>query len=153
MAANTAPIFSLIPRVVGCGSVVGPSANTATDGTGANSYLIFSAESSALGSGSFVNKVIFKPVGTVAATVARIFYCSDIGSFTGGTTNTTANSSLIAEVTLAAWTASNTTASPQVEVGINFPLPVSTKLFVTFGTSTGAAGNGYNPTVIGGDYE
>jgi hypothetical protein len=151
MVANTAPIFSLIPRLDDAGAVVGPSANTATDGTGANSYLIFTADTAA--SGSWVNKIIFKPIATTAATVARIFWCSDTGTFTAGTTNTAANSTMVAEVALAAWTASNTTASPQVEIALNFPIPTSTKLFVTFGTSTGAAGNGYNPLVIGGDYE
>lgn len=146
---NFNPIYSLTPRIDDAGAIVGPSANTSTDGTGANSYRVFTAGSNA---GSFVYKVIFKAVGTTAATVARIFYCSDTGTFTAGTTNTIANSTLIAEIALAAWTASNTTASPQYEVPINFPIPISTKLFVTFGTSTGAAGNGYDPAVIAGDY-
>lgn len=35
MAANTAPIFGRTADLQGCGSVIGSSANTATDGTGA----------------------------------------------------------------------------------------------------------------------
>ena len=149
MPANINPIFTISPRIDLAGAIVGPSANTATDGTGANSYRIFTAGSA---NGSFVNKVTLKPVATIAATVARIFYCSDTGAFTAGTTNTAANSTLIAELSIAAFTASNTTASPQYEIPINMPMPLSTKLFVTFGTSTGAAGNGFNPSVVGGDY-
>ena len=53
---------------------------------------------------------------------------------------------------MAAWTASNTVASPEYSISVNFALPPSTKLFVTFGTSTGAAGNGFNPLVIAGKY-
>jgi hypothetical protein len=59
---------------------------------------------------------------------------------------------LIAEQTLASWTASNTTSSPQYEISINMGMPANTKLLMTFGTSTGAANNGYNPTVVAGKY-
>lgn len=149
MPANTFPIYTKTPRVDLSGAVVGANANTATDGTGANSYRIFTAGST---NGSFVNKVILKSISTIAATVARVFYCSDTGAFTAGTTNTAANSTLVGELSIAAWTASNTTASPQYEIPLNFPIPASTKLFITFGTSTGAGTTGFNPTVIGGDY-
>jgi hypothetical protein len=146
---NTLPIYIGTPDIqLGAGAVVGPSANTATDGTGANTYLIFTAGAS----GSYVYKVILKAIGTTAATVARVFYCSATGAFSAGTTNTAANTTMIAELTLAAWTASNTTASPQYEIPINFPIQASTKLLVTFGTSTGSAGNGFNPLTIAGDY-
>ena len=149
MPANTLPIYTKTPRLDLNGAIIGSSANTATDGTGANSYRVFTAKAT---DGSFVYKVIFKPVSTTAATVARVFYCSDTGTFTAGTTNTAANSTMIAEMSIAAFTASNTTASPQYEIPINFPLPPSTKLFVTFGTSTGAGTTGFNPLVVAGDY-
>lgn len=148
MPANTQPIFTKTPRIDANGAIVGPSANTATDGTGANSYRVFTAGAN----GSFVNRIVFKAVATTAATVARVFYCSDTGTFTAGTTNTAANSQMLGEVTMAAWTASNTLASPDYVIPLNITLPANTKLFVTFGTSTGAAGNGFNPVVIGGDY-
>lgn len=149
MPANINPIFTATPRIDMAGAVIGTSANTATDGTGANSTRIFTAGSA---NGSFVETIVFKSISTIAATVARIFYCSDTGTFTPGTTNTAANSTLIAEISIAAFTASNTVASPQYEVPINRRLPASTKLFVTFGTSTGAGTTGFNPSVFGGDY-
>ena len=149
MPANIYPIFPKEPDVQIAGSVIGTSANTATDGTGANSTLLFTADAT---NGSYVYKVILKPISTVAATVARIFFCTATGSFTPGTTNTAANSALIAEVAITAWTASNTAASPQYEVPINMAIPASMKLFITFGTSTGAGTTGFNPTTIGGKY-
>lgn len=145
---NTLPIYVGAPNITVGGAIVGSSANTATDGTGSNTYRIFTASSS----GSYVYKAILKSVSTTAATVARLWYCSDTGSFTAGTTNTAANTTMIAELTLAAWTASNTTASPQYEIPVNFPMPANTKLLITFGTSTGASTTGFNPLVIAGDY-
>lgn len=149
MAANTSPIYTRTSDVQLAGSVIGSSANTATDGTGANSTLIFTADAT---EGSFVHKVILKPISTVAATVARVFYCSATGAFTPGTTNTASNSTMVGEVGIVAWTASNTAASPMYEIPINFALPASTKLFITFGTSTGAGTTGFNPLVIAGKY-
>lgn len=149
MAANTNPIYTRTPDVQIAGAVIGSSANTATDGTGANITEIFTADAT---EGGFVYKVVLKHVGTTAATVARLFLCTDTGSFTPGTTNTTANTALIAEVTIAAWTASNTAASPPWEVPVNFPLGPGMKLLMTFGTSTGAAGTGFNPTTVAGKY-
>ena len=84
--------------------------------------------------------------------MCRVFYCSDTGSFTAGTTNTAANTSMLAEMNLVAWTSSNTAASIQYEIPIMMGLPASTKLLMTFGTSTGAAGNGYNPVTVSGKY-
>lgn len=149
MAANTAPIYGRTPHIELCGSIVGSNANTATDGTGANTYLIFTADPT---EGSFVQKVILKHVSTTAATVARIWYCSDTGSFSPGTTNTAANTTQLAEVTIVAWTASNTLASPVYEVPLSIPLPPSTKLLITFGTSTGASTTGFNPLVVAMKY-
>lgn len=148
MPSNTMPIYTKTPRLDMVGAVVGTTANTATDGTGAASYRVFTAGANS----SFVESVTLKAISTIAATVARIFYCSDTGTFTPGTTNTAANSTMIAELAIAAFTASNTIASPGYEISINRRLPPSTKLFVTFGTSTGAATTGFNPSVTGGDY-
>lgn len=149
MAANIDPIYTRTADIQLAGAVIGTSANTATDGTGANTTRIFTADST---EGSYVQKVVLKPISTIAATVARLWYCSDTGSFTAGTTNTAANTTMIGEITIAAFTASNTTASPQYEIPVNFALPASTKLLMTFGTSTGAGTTGFNPLVIGGKY-
>jgi len=150
MVANTNPIYGLTPHI-GNGTsnaVVGSSANTATDGTGANTYQIFAAGAD----GSYVYKVMFRPVSTVAATVARVWYLNDTGTFTAGTTNTAAKTLSLGEVTLAAFTASNTLAAPAYELAINMPIPANTKLLVSFGTSTGAGTTGYNPVTVAMDY-
>ena len=148
MPANTAPIFTVTPNVGIGGGVLGPSANTSLDGSGSNSYLVFTAGSN----GSYIDEVVFKPVGSPAATVARLFYCSATGTFTPGTTNTSSNSTLIEEVGTPTVTVSQTSAAPRLSIQMNRAIPPSTKLFVTFGTSTGAAGTGYEVTVFGGDY-
>lgn len=149
MAANTAPIYSRTPNVQIAGAVIGPSANTAFDGTGANTYEIFDADAT---EGSFVYKVILRPIGAAAATVARLFVCTDTGTFTAGTTNTVANTAPVAEITLPLIATSQVAAQNHFEIPLNFPLNPGFKLLMTFGTSTGAAGVGYNPVTIAGKY-
>ena len=166
MAANTLPIYTRtadlqiggqLPGGSGSGAggaLIGPTANTASDGTGVNTYCIYTADAT---EGSYVYKVILKPIGaatsTVAQTVGRIYYCSDNsgGAFSGGTTNTIAKTTMIAEVSLPAVTISATVAAPQFEVPINLPMPPKTLLLMTFGTATGAS-LGYNPLVVAGKY-
>jgi len=149
MPANVDPIYTRTSDLQIGGTVVGTTANTATDGTGAGNTLIFTADAT---EGSFVQKVSLKSISTIAATVVRIWYCSATGSYTAGTTNTAANTTLVAELTVAAWTVSQTLASPQYEIPINMALPASTKLLISFGTSTGAGTTGFNPLVIAGKY-
>jgi hypothetical protein len=148
MPANTSPIFTLTPRISVGGAILGPSANTAQDGTGANSFLVFTAGSN----GSFVEEITLKPVGSPAATVMRVFYCSDTGTFTAGTTNTTSTTAMLDDVSTAAIVSSNVSGSFQYKISLQRTIPANTKLFVTFGTSTGAAGTGYAIAVFGGDY-
>lgn len=147
--ANTDPIYTRVWDTYVSGAVIGTSANTATDGTGANTYLLYTADAT---DGSFVYRVTFKPISTVAATVIRLWFCSATGAFTAGTTNTAANTTLIDEITAGAWTASNTLASNAYWSTLMFGMPASTKLLCTFGTSTGAGTTGYNPLVIAGKY-
>lgn len=149
MAANTAPIFSRTSDLQLAGAIIGTNANTATDGTGANTSLIYTADAT---EGSFVQYVRLKSVSTIAATVVRLWYCSATGAFTPGTTNTAANTTMIGEISVAAWTVSNTTASPTYDIPVNIALPASTKLLMTFGTSTGAATTGFNPLTVAGKY-
>ena len=146
MPANTSPIYSITGDVQSVASnnsglIVGPSANTAQDGTGANIYKLFTAGAN----GSYVQKVRFRPVGSPAATVCRIFVSSST------TTNAT-NTWLYDEITLPAVTLSQTAASSVFELPINFALPASYLLYVTFGTSTGSAGTGYSVVCVAGDY-
>jgi hypothetical protein len=149
MAANINPIFGRTPDVQLAGAILGSNANTATDGTGSNMYQIFEADAT---EGSFVQSVRLKAISTIAATVARIWFCSDTGTFTAGTTNDATNTTLIAEIAIAAWTVSQTVASPVYEIPINMALPPGTKLLISFGTSTGASTTGFNPLVIGMKY-
>lgn len=149
MAANISPIFTRAPDIQVGGAILGSSANTATDGTGANSFLVFTADAT---EGSFVHKIILKPVSTIVATIVRAFVCTATGAFTPGTTNTAVNSAMVAELAIAAFTASNTAASPQYEIPLNLPLNASFKIFLTFGTSTGAGTTGFGVTTVGGKY-
>lgn len=154
MAANTQPIYSLTPDIQSValnnsGLVVGPSANTAQDGTGANMWMGFQAGAN----GSYLQRAVFRPVGSPVATVCRVFICTNTGGgFTGGTTNTATNTMLVGEISLPLITLSQTVQTPTFELALAFALPISQKLCFTFGTSTGAAGTGYSVVTIGGDY-
>jgi len=145
MPANINPIYSIVGATDSVaanntGLVVGPTANTAQDGTG-TMYKAFTAGTN----GSYVQKIRFRPVGSPAATVCRVFISSST------TTNAT-NTWLYDEITLPSTTLSQTAASSVFELPLNFALDPSYLLYVTFGTSTGATGTGYSVVVIAGDY-
>jgi len=145
MPANTSPIYSIAGRADSVaannsGLVVGPTANTSLDGTG-TLYKAFTAGSN----GSYLQKVRFRPVGSPAATVCRVFISSS--------TSTSATATwLFDEITLPAVTLSQTASTSVFELPLNFALPTSYLLYVTFGTSTGSAGTGYSVVTIAGDY-
>jgi hypothetical protein len=145
MAANTAPIYSIVGAVDSVaannsGLVVGPTANTALDGSG-TLVKAFTAGTN----GSYVQKMRFRPVGSPAATVCRVFISSS------STTSSTV-SWLYDEITLPVATLSQTAATSVYELPLNIALDPSYLLYVTFGTSTGAAGTGYSIVTIAGDY-
>ena len=145
MAANTAPIYSIAGDVnsvaaLNSGLVVGPTANTAQDGSG-TLYKAFTAGAN----GSFVQKMRFRPVVSPAATVCRVFISSS------STTSATVTW-LYDEITLPALSVSQTAASSVFELPMNFALPANYLLYVTFGTSTGSTGTGYSIVTIAGDY-
>jgi len=158
MPANFNPIYARTPdlQVAGAASAtappLGPTALAASDGTGASGmYAIYQADAT---EGSFVQKVILKPIssgsGTTAATVIRLYYHRQT-TFTVGTNNGVTNTALIAELSTSSWTYSSTTASPQYEIPINMPMNPGTWLTISFGTATGAS-QGYNPVTIAGKY-
>jgi hypothetical protein len=155
MTANVQPIYTGAPRIDSAqahssGTIVGPSANTAEDGTGANMYLCFLAGSNA---GSYVRAVRFVPVGSPAATKARLWAClADCTSFSGGTTNTATTMAALAEVSLPQTTTSLTLQGSNPIIPINETLPAKYGICVSFETSTGSAGTGWAVTVTGGDY-
>lgn len=145
MPANTSPIYSIAGDIQSVaqnntGLIVGPTANTALDGTG-TLYKLFTAGAN----GSYVQKVRFRPVGSPQATVCRIFVSSS-------TTTSATNTWLYDEITLPAVTLSQTAASSVFELPINFALNANYLLYVTFGTSTGSAGTGYSVVCVAGDY-
>ena len=146
MPANTAPIYSITGDVqsvasANSGLVVGPTANTALDGSG-TLFRLFTAGAN----GSYVQKIRFRPVGSPAATVCRVFISQSL-------TTSATNTWLYDEITLPAVTLSQTAASSVFELPLNIALPASPySLCVTFGTSTGSAGTGYSVVCIAGDY-
>ena len=139
MAVNTAPIFSatgdiqwsLTPLV---------SANTAYDGTGANSVIVATAGAS----GSFIQRIRFKASGSATATVARIFINN------GSDTGSAVNNVLFDEITLAATTATQTAATATYELPLNFALPAGYQIIATVGTAQPTGG--WEVTSIGGSY-
>ena len=145
MAANTSPIYSIVGATDSVaanntGLVVGPTANTAQDGSG-TLYKAFTAGTN----GSYVQKMRFRPVGSPAATVCRVFISSS-------TTTSSTATWLYDEITLPAVTVSQTAASNVFELPINVALDPSYLIYVSFGTSTGSAGTGYSIVTIAGDY-
>ena len=108
------------------------------DGTG-TPLTVFTAGSN----GSYVQRLIARPVGTNVASVLRVFINN------GSSNATQANNCLIAEVTLGPSTASAVASLQPVELPLNFALPAGYKIMVTLGTTVAA---GYRVSVIGGDY-
>lgn len=138
MAANTAPIFSLLGDIE-WGTTAITTANTAKDGTG-TVLTCFTAD---VTNGGFVQRIRFRSAGTNISTVARVF-------INNGSTNTTpGNNILYDEITLTATTISEVGAQPVYELPLNFALPPGYKLNVTLGTTVAA---GYYVSVIGGKY-
>lgn len=147
---NTDPVYSRAgdtqsAQNINSGTILGPTANTAQDGTG-TLYPVFQADTT---NGGFCQKIAFQSIGTTSLTVCRIYISSITGSWTG---NTASNTALFTEVTLPAVTLSQTAQSPHIEVPINFALPAGYRFVLSFGTSTGAAGNGWSPIAIAGKY-
>jgi len=122
------------------GATAGPllSANTAMDGTGFVTP-VFTAGAN----GSYLLRLIARPVGTNIASVLRVFLN------TGSANSTQANNVLITEATLPASTANAAGALVPVELPLNFAIPAAYVLNVTLGTAVAA---GYRVTVIGGSY-
>ena len=145
MAANTSPIYSIVGATDSTafnnsGTVSGPTANTALDGSGT---LIKAFTAGA--NGSYIQKIRFRPVGSPAATVCRVFISSS-------STTSATNTWLYDEITLPAVTLSQTAASSVFELPLNIAVDPNFLLYVTFGTSTGSAGTGYSVVTIAGDY-
>jgi hypothetical protein len=115
MPANTSPIYSIVGNVDSVaannsGLVVGPTANTALDGSG-TLVKAFTAGAN----GSYIQKIRFRPVGSPAATVCRVFISTS-------TSTSATNTWLYDEITLPAVTLSQTAASSVFELPLNFAI-------------------------------
>lgn len=154
MAGNTDPIFSrqgdIQTSILAAGTLLGPTANTAQDGTG-TIYPIFTADAT---NGGYIQKLIFESIVSPAATVARIFHCDTVPTVTSGAlvSNTSLNTHLIGSVSLPSVTQSQTAAAPHIEYPLNLALPPGHRICVAFGTSTGVSTNGWAVVGVGGKY-
>ena len=128
MAANTNPIFPLVPK---CAGITLTTAATEKDGSTATSLL------TAGENGTRLDKVIVKPIGTNVGTVLRLF-------ITGTGMNT-----IIREQTIAAATASEAAALAEYVLTFDESLPSGATLKVAIGT---AVSGGIQVTAFGGDY-
>ncbi len=139
MPANTAPIFTLTPEIMWTTNMTVANTGNLSAGT---SYMVFSANTN----GSYVQKIRFRHQSTNtnnAATMARVFINN------GGALATPTNNTIWDEITIAANTASQTSASTNYELPLNFALPAGYFIYCTIGTLVVA---GIQATVIGGDY-
>ena len=154
MPGNNDPIYSKVGDIqtdtLAAATLLGPTANTAQDGTG-TIYPIFAADAT---NGGYVQRILFQPITTVAATVCRVFIVDTVPTVTSGAlvSNTSLNTHLAWEIGLPAVTVSQTAAAPHLELPINVALPPGYRLAVTFGTSTGASTTGWNVVTVGGKY-
>ena len=156
MALNNDPIYTRVADIQSTGAaggagVVGPTANTSQLGTGTNIYPVFIADAT---NGGFLSKLMMTAVGTVTATVCRVFISDATATVTSGALsgNTVSNTFLLHEVTLPAVTLSQTALGYRTEVPLNMAIPPNYRVSVAFGTSTGAANNGWSIVSIGGKY-
>lgn len=139
MPANTAPIFTLTPETSWSTNMIVANTGNLSAGT---SYAVFTAGTN----GSYVQKIRFRHQSTNAnnvATVARVFINN------GGATGTASNNTIWDEITIAANTASQTAASTNYELPLNFALPAGYIIYCTIGTAVVA---GIQATIVGGDY-
>jgi len=148
MPANTDPIFTKNARF---DSILVTAANTSSAGGGTVATDIFKAFTADATNGSYIRFVRCMPVATAptttTATVARIF----ISSVTSGAT-TSANTHLIAEITLPAIAADNaSTAVVWFDIPINQPIPASYTILVT-NHAAPAANSNWRFAVFGGDF-
>jgi hypothetical protein len=147
MAANTAPIYTLLGDIQWSSSVLFSTAMASTiaayDGTAAATQLIFTADAT---NGGFVQRIRAKCCvlsGTSAASVLRIWVNN------GSTPGTAANNVLIGEIGLPATAFTATAATTDIEYPLNIALPPGYRLYAGIAT---AVTTGWAVSVIGGKY-
>ena len=147
-APNTSPRFT---KAANISSALVTAANTSSQGGGTIATDIFKAFTADATNGSFVEKVRWIPTATAAtttsATVARVF----LSSVASGAT-TSANTHLVAEVTLPAIAADNaSTAVNPFDVPLGFTIPAGWTILVT-NHAAPAANTAWKAITIGSDY-
>ena len=149
MPANSDPIFT---KNVKTSSVLVTAANTSSQGGGTVATDIFLLGTADATNGSYIRKVRMIPTASVAATtttatVARIF----ISTVSSGAT-TSANTRLIAEVSLAAIPAAHsTTAVFWQDLAVNEPIGAGESILVT-NHAAPAASTAWRFVMFYGDY-
>jgi hypothetical protein len=151
MAANTAPIFTLTPKVSGTRITAAQNNSQGSGTVGTDIFLGFSAGTN----GSYLQKVRFTLGGATAntastAAVLRI-YLSTVN--TGSTTSS--NTWLYQEVTAAPQTPNVVTtltgATYPIDVPLNFAIP--TGYYILVGSSAVTSANTvWVSNIFGGDY-
>lgn len=140
MPGNITPIFSRVGSIGGIASTTLLTATGDYNGTGGNNILIFTADAT---NGGFVQRIRLKAIGTNVATVAR-FYINN-----GSTNGTATNNVFYGEVSLPQTTATNTSATTEIDYPLNFALPAGFKLYAGLGTTVAS---GWVASVIAGAY-
>ena len=135
MAANTTPIFPIVPNL-GFGKL--QTANNIYDGTG-TVVTLFTAGLN----GSKVDYVKARALGTNVATVLRLFINN------GSDTTVATNNSLFMERALSITSASSSAETADWVIPCNVTLPAGYKITAVLGTTVVA---GWQLTSVGGDY-
>lgn len=145
MAQNTAPIFTLVPKI---SFAQVTAADAVSDGTSANVVLAFTADAT---NGSFLSKLRFtarsnSAAPSTAVAAARIY-------INNGSTNATATNNVLygelgLPVTVTGVTA--TAAVPSFEIPMNIQMPPSYRIYV--GVTAITANAYWMVTAIGADY-
>lgn len=151
MAANTAPIYTITPKVKRQVWLPATTANVKSDGSGTigtDMLLLYTAGSN----GGYIEKIRITPqAGTAAtattATVAR-FYTSSVTS--GATTN--ANTTLFQEQAVGSQTADQTTVNINYhDIPCNFALTAGETILFSMHHAA-AANTSWGVTAFAGDY-
>lgn len=141
---NIYPLYTVTADVANDGSTAfAATILTATadyTGISANHKKVFTAGAN----GSYIRKIRFRPLGTNAVTVARIYLNN------GATQATATNNSPFGALALPATTASNTVADgPDIDYVMEIAIPNGFTVWVGLATTVAA---GWACTAIGGKY-
>lgn len=148
MPANSDPILTRLGDQSANGqsstsATFGAAITTATGdytGASANHVLVFTSDAT---NGGYVQKLRFTAIGTNIATVARIYINN------GGANTTAANNVHYEQQSLPATTASNTSATTNIDVPLNLPLAPGFRIYVGVATTVAS---GWICVAVGGKY-